>query len=81
MAKVAEAVGKGRVCYGTNLALHKSNAARFKPFRPHPAHGGCAERAEETVEASDGHCARSRERLRLKFWVIKIRTRKPHDSL
>ena len=81
MAKVTEAVRKGRVCYGTNLALHKSDPARFKPFRPDPAHRSCAERAEEAVQASHGHCARGGERLRPKFGVIQIRTRKPHDSL
>ena len=81
MAKVTEAVRKGRVCDGTSLALHKSRPARFKPFRPHPAHRGCTERAEQTVEASHGHCARGGERFGPEVWVIQIRARKPHDSL
>ena len=81
MAKVTEAVRKGRVCNGTNLALNQSDPARFKSFRPHPAHGSCAESAEETVQASHGHRARGGERLRPKFRVIQIRTRKPQDSL
>ena len=81
MAKVTKAVRKGRICYGTNLALHKSCPARFEPLRPYPAHGGGAEGAEEAVEASHGHRARGRQRLRPQFRVIQICACKPQDSL